>query len=110
VTGKLEDGESFEEGGLREAIEETQLKIENIVDILPLNLSYDFTDQRQRKVHEECFLIVLDGKWEIKIDPHEHQNFKWIPIDELTPDSVKYESNYEALKKSRNILKHWGGQ
>lgn len=108
VTGKLEDNETFEEGGLREAIEETQLNIEAIIDIVPLGLKYEFTDQRERKVHEESFLIVLDQKWDVKIDPHEHQSFKWVGLDEIHREIVKHESNFETLLKSQNLLKHWG--
>lgn len=109
VTGKIEDGETIEEGGLREAIEETNLKIEAIVDMISLGLVYEFTDTRNRKVHEESFLLILDGRWEIKIDPHEHQSFKWIQFEEINRDIVKHESNFECLKKSQAILKHWGG-
>lgn len=109
VTGKLEDNETFEEGGLREAIEETKLSIESIVDIVSLGLKYEFVDQRERKVTEESFLIILDSKWNVEIDPSEHQGYKWVPINEIKPDSVKFESNYETLLKSQNILKHWGG-
>lgn len=109
VTGKIEDNETFEEGGLREAIEETKLNIESIVDILSLGMKYEFTDQRDRNVTEECFLIILDSKWNVEIDPHEHQDFKWVPLNKITRDSVKFESNYETLVKSQNILRHWGG-
>ena len=107
VTGKLEDNETFEEGGLREAIEETNLPIDKIVDIIDLNLRFDFIDLRERNVREECFLIILDGKWEIKLDSHEHSNFKWVPLNEIKNDSVKFESNYEALQKSIGLLKKW---
>ena len=109
VTGKVEDGETIEEGGLREAIEETQLNIEHIIDIIDLGLVYDFIDKRERKVHEESYLIILDKKWDVKIDPHEHQAFKWISLDEITHESVKFESNLETLLKSRKILKQWSG-
>lgn len=109
VTGKLEDHETFEEGGLREAIEETKLNIESIVDIIDLKLKYEFTDQRSRKVLEESFLIILDSQWEVKIDSHEHQDFKWVPFNEIKRESVKFESNYETLLKSQRLLKHWGG-
>lgn len=108
VTGKVEENETFEEGGLREAIEETALPLESIVEMVGLGLAYDFTDQHGRKVHEESFLIILDQKWDVKIDPHEHQNFKWLPVDELSPDIVKYESNYETLLRAQKILRHWG--
>lgn len=109
VTGKLEDNETFEEGGLREAIEETKLNIESIVDIINLGLKYEFIDQRKRKVIEESFLIILDQKWDVVIDPSEHQNYKWVSINDIKPDSVKHESNLECLKKSQNLLRHWGG-
>lgn len=108
VTGKIEDNETYEEGALREAVEETQLGVDDIVDIIPLALSFEFTDQRQRKVKEECFLIILDKKWEIKIDPSEHQNFKWVPMEEINDESVKFHSNFEALEKAIKILKRWG--
>lgn len=110
VTGKIEDGETFEEGGLREAIEETGLDITHIVDIIGLGLSFDFTDQRGRKVHEECFLIILDQKWKIKIDPHEHEEFKWVSLQEINRESVKHLSNFETLEKAIHLLRHWGGQ
>lgn len=108
VTGKIEAGETIEEGGLREAIEETNLKVESIVDIVSLGLAYDFTDQRQRKVHEESFLVILDEKWNVKIDPHEHQGFKWVPSEDINRDSVKHLSNFETLEKSVKLLRHWG--
>ncbi len=109
VTGKVEDGETIEEGGLREAIEETGLEIESIVDIKGLGLNYEFTDTRQRKVHEESFLIILDQTWNVKLDPNEHRSFKWVPLKDINRDSVKHQSNFETLAKSIAILRHWGG-
>ena len=109
VTGKVEEDETIEEGGLREAIEETGLNIENIIDIRNLGLTYEFIDKHERKVHEESYLIILDDKWDVKIDSHEHQSFKWVPLDEITDESVKFESNFETLVKSRKILKQWSG-
>lgn len=108
VTGKIEDDETFEEGGLREAIEETALNIETIVDIVDLGLSYDFTDLRNRKVHEKSFLIISDKMWDIKIDPKEHQAFKWIDLDQVEEGIVKFRSNLETLEKAKLILRNWG--
>lgn len=108
VTGKIEDEESFEEGGLREVIEETQLDIETIIDIVDLGLSYEFNDQRNRKVHEKSFLIICDKKWDVKIDPKEHQDFKWIDQSEVKEGIVKYRSNLETLEKAKLILRNWG--
>ncbi|HXH74036.1 MAG TPA: NUDIX domain-containing protein [Bacteriovoracaceae bacterium] len=108
VTGKIEEGETYDEGGLREAIEETGLKVESIIDIVDLGITHDFVDERKRTVHEKSFLIVLDGKWDVKIDPHEHGNFKWVHLKDLNKNSVKHIGNYEALEKSIQLLKHWG--
>jgi 8-oxo-dGTP pyrophosphatase MutT (NUDIX family) len=108
VTGKIEDEETFEEGGLREVIEETQLDLEAIVDIVDLGLSYDFTDGRGRKVHEKSFLIICDNRWDVKIDPKEHQSFKWIDQSEVEEGIVKYRSNLETLEKAKLILRNWG--
>ena len=108
VTGKIENDETFEEGGLREAIEETQLNIETIVDIVDLGLNYDFVDQRGRKVHEKSFLIICDKIWDIKIDPKEHQSFKWIDLEEVKEGIVKFRSNLETLEKAKLILRNWG--
>lgn len=108
VTGKVEGDETFEEGALREAIEETQLNVESIVDMVDLGLVYEFTDTRGRKCREKCFLIVLDKVWDIKIDPKEHQDFKWISPDEIKSGIVEYASNFETLEKAKLTLRHWG--
>jgi 8-oxo-dGTP pyrophosphatase MutT (NUDIX family) len=108
VTGKIESDETYEEGALREAMEETGLSVESIVDIVDLKISHDFIDQKKRDVHEKGFLFVLDKKWDVKMDPSEHQNFKWIALNELNREVVKYEGNFEALEKARSLLKQWG--
>lgn len=108
VTGKVEDNETYEEGGLREAIEETGLSVESIVDIVDLSISHDFIDERKRNVHEKGFLIILDKRWDVKIDPKEHQDFKWVPLEEIGAGCVKHQGNYECLEKSIHLLKHWG--
>lgn len=105
VTGKIEDGETFLEGALREAREETNLENSNIVDTIDLSLRFDFTDGRKRDVHEETFLFVLKDKWEVKIDKHEHQNWKWINLEELQEGIVKFESNFKALMRASAFLK-----
>lgn len=108
VTGKIDEGETFEEGGLREVIEETGLNIESIIDIIDLGISHNFTDDKKRNCHEKCFLIIAEKKWPIKIDSKEHQQFKWVTMETLHPELVKHKGNFEALEKSAHMLKHWG--
>lgn len=105
VTGKLEDDETFEEGALREASEETQFNHEDIIDVMSLGLTFDFVDQRERKVSEQCFLLIFQHEWDVKIDPHEHQAWKWVAMNDIHRDSVKFSSNYECLEKAQKLLK-----
>lgn len=108
VTGKIEENETFEEGGLREAIEETGLKIESIIDMIDLKISHDFIDERKRNCHEKSFLLILDEKWNVKIDPKEHKDHRWVPMEEIFDKIVKHKGNFETLQKSTHLLKHWG--
>jgi 8-oxo-dGTP pyrophosphatase MutT (NUDIX family) len=108
VTGKIEEEETYEEGGLREAIEETALPVESILDIVDLGMNYEFKDRRGRKAHEKCFLILTDQKWTVKIDAKEHQDFKWVDQHDIEEGIVEYSSNFETLLKAQKILRHWG--
>ena len=108
ITGKVEDDETFEAGGLRETIEETGLPLEGIQEILHLGLRYEFLDQHKRNVVEETFLIITDTKWDVKIEAIEHQAFRWVHIDEIFDGIVKFDSNYEALLRAQKLMKLWG--
>lgn len=104
-TGKIEDDEDFIAGATREAMEETGLAEDNIIDAQDIDLQHDFTDRWHRQVVERAILILVKEKWDIIIDPSEHQNFKWLAIDDLSFESVKYPGNFEALKKASLMLK-----
>jgi len=102
VTGKIDAGESYEEGALREAIEESKLKPEWIIHFIDLKLSHNFIDDKKRDVHEKSFLCLLDRTFEVTIDPHEHQDYRW----EKAParSSVKHQGNYEAIEAAKKII------
>jgi lipoyl(octanoyl) transferase len=102
VTGKIEPGETYEVGALREVIEETGLKPEWIVNFIDLDLSHDFVDQWNRNVHEKCFLCLVDHPFPVKIDPGEHESHRW--EKNIFRESVKHEGNFEALKKAIHFL------
>lgn len=102
VTGKIDKGESYEEGAIREAIEETNLRPEWIVNFIDLKLTHKFIDERKRNVHEKSYLLILDRIFDVTLDPHEHQDYVW--VGEPNRFSVKHEGNYEALLKSREII------
>lgn len=101
VTGKVEEGESFEEGAIREAIEETNLELENIKSISNLEFRFEFHDTWGKDAVEEVFVIEAFKKWTVKIDLSEHQDFKWHREDEINEESVHFSSNFEALNKAK---------
>lgn len=102
VTGKVDPGETYEEGALREVIEETKLNPDWIIHFIDLKLSHNFIDERKRDVHEKAYLCLIDRTFPVTIDPHEHMNHRW----EKNPgrSSVKHAGNYEAIQLSRKIL------
>jgi dATP pyrophosphohydrolase len=105
VTGSVEKDETFEDGALRETQEETALPIENIVDIRELGLIFNFVDRWKRKVEERTFLIVSDKQWKPTLDPKEHDDWKWVNLDEISPELLEWPSNREALMKASRILR-----
>ncbi len=105
VTGSVDDGETFEEGALREAQEETGLPLEVIVDIQELGLVHTFLDRWKRKVEERCFLIVCESQWKPEIHHKEHENWRWISLNEVKPTTLEWPTNSEALEKAARILR-----
>jgi len=108
VTGTVEAGETYEEAALREAQEESGLRLEDIVELQALPLVEHFTDRRKKKVEEHAFLLVLEAQWKPTLDPHEHENWKWIESSELKADVVEWPGNYQALVKSDQLLRRVG--
>ncbi len=102
VTGKIDPGESYEEGALREVIEETKLNPEWIINFIDLKLSHDFIDEKNRNVHEKAFLCLIDRKFEVTIDPHEHQDYRWEELPHRA--SVKHLGNFEAIELAQKKI------
>ena len=98
VTGGVDDGEDFIQAALREAQEETQIKTDNIKNIIETNYEFSFTDQYENQVLEKVFIIEAKSSWCVVIDPHEHVEFKWVHEDNINEKSVKFESNFQAIK------------
>ena len=101
VTGSVEEAETYRDAAIREAQEETGLRSKNIENITPLHLTYEFTDQWNSEVHEEVFLINCKEKWDVILDPNEHEDYKWIDQNSIQRSSVYYQSNFDALLKAK---------
>lgn len=103
VTGSIEDNETFQEGAIREAIEETGLRLKNIKSIIESKLIFTFHDQWQKDVIEKVFAIECHDFWKIKLDSTEHCEYNWIKESELNESSVHYMSNYDALVWAKGL-------
>ncbi len=104
VTGKVEKNEDFEEAVLREVMEETHFPETLLESLINLEMTHFFTDQYEREVEEKAFLLLAKDTWEPKLDPNEHESYRWIDIKEIKRSSVKFEGNYEVLKAAINFL------
>lgn len=99
VTGKVEEGESFQEGALREAEEETGLRFERIPQYLGLEHRFD---GRWGPAHEKCFLLPIVGGSSApapRLDSNEHVSFQWLPPADAST-LVKFPMNKTAVERA----------
>lgn len=104
VTGSADKGESFEEAALREALEESAFELEDLIEMIPLKLQFQFLDRWKKNVTEECFLIIVEKQFKPTLDPKEHLDWKWISANDVSPEVVYWPTNFEALNRSIQIL------
>lgn len=88
----------------RELLEETGIKLD-LTKFIDLKMTYQFKDRFSREVEEKCFLALTSGvRPEIKIDPKEHQAFRWITGDNLEENLYKYPLNFECTLKAFEMI------
>ena len=81
VTGRIEQGESPSEAAAREAMEETGKPLQ----VVPLDYRHSFAlgeDIPPRVVEESAFAAFWKRGSEVRIDPKEHDSFRWLSLDE----------------------------
>ena len=103
VTGSVEENEDFLIGALREVQEETGIQAQSLID---LGLVFSFVDRFNKTVREKCYLCFLTKTPDIKLSD-EHQNYKWIDITKVKDTDYKFPSNFEAFKKSLEMLERY---
>ncbi|MGZ3693041.1 MAG: NUDIX hydrolase [Bdellovibrionota bacterium] len=97
VTGKVEKGESFLEGALREAEEETGIRFERQPQYL--GLEYEFEGRWGPAVERAFFLPIYSPSPPApKLDRNEHVEFRWVTPEEAIK-LVKFPHNKEAIKR-----------
>ncbi len=102
VKGLVEEGESEEETALREAEEETGIKI----NLLPkfkerINYTYKFDGELIKK--EVVFFAAEAPTSDVKLS-QEHEDFKWLEFDDAFK-LTKYSNQKEILKRANDFLK-----
>lgn len=110
VTGSLEKNESPFEAAKREVLEETEIICENYF-LQDWNLSHKykiFSHWQYRYgpgVHyntEHIFGLELPKKIPVTLAPNEHNDFKWVPLEEAKKTVFSW-TNIKALEKLYEI-------
>lgn len=101
VKGLVEKGETEEQTTLREAEEETGMKIK----LLPrfkekINYTYKFDGELIKK--EAVFFAAEAPTPEVKLS-QEHEDFKWLEFEEALK-LVKYKNQKEILKRAHEFI------
>ncbi|WP_372656257.1 NUDIX domain-containing protein [Halobacteriovorax sp.] len=96
VTGSVDEGENFLEAASRELLEETGLSGQ----LTELEIQFEFNDRWNRNVLEKVFLAKVSGEPEVMISEEEHQDYKWLPLTQVTDKSFGHKSNYISFLES----------
>lgn len=100
VTGTVEDNEDFLEAARREPVEETGFTFKSE----PLNTGYEFEFHSRFGQARECvFALVVDDIPPPRLDPREHQGFKWVSPKEAL-DQLRFPSNVEGLIQAYKLV------
>ncbi len=77
--GTLEDGEIPENGVVREALEESGLKLKNP----KLFYCYSNIDRKKKKQFFTLIFLAKTDKKNIKVNPKEHSEYAWVNLNQL---------------------------
>ena len=101
VTGSIENGESFEDGAMREAQEETGFSFENKVHYL--GIEHKFSSRFGPAV-ERCYALWVKGDTPPTpiLDPKEHTAFEWVSPEDARSRLPNLEHQKEALFRATN--------
>ena len=99
VTGSINAGETFAEGAMREAQEESGLVFDG--ELKYLEYEFEFHGKFGRVI--ERVFAWESSRGEVKLEPREHQNYRWISFAEAEK-ALKFSSNIEGLHRLQKRL------
>lgn len=93
VTGGVDEGESFFEAATRELKEETELQGQ----MNETNIELYFKDRFGYDIVEKVFYVILPEKKMPQLS-HEHEDFKWISLNDISEKDYGFMTNYEVVR------------
>lgn len=95
--GGVDDGESFEQGVIRETLEETGLRV---IAITGMFEGFDYSTDRKPHVRQLNVMVKTDSE-HVVLNPEEHDAFAWVGEKEFTdlPMSEKMHACIQKLFK-----------
>ena len=102
VTGSVEPGESNAAAALREAGEETGVRL-SMDDVVPVGHVIEFESRWGGRAREEVFVARVCNDVLIEMDPREHVEFKWVEASQA--DSLlKHEETKICLERASKFF------
>lgn len=105
ITGGVDEGEKYAQAALREFTEETHQEVSKNFphEFISLEMKFKFK-KKNKQIKEKVFALICQDIFEVKIDPKEHDDYKWVELKKIKRSHLEFKSNYTPLKICRNIL------
>ncbi len=105
VCGGIKPNETYLEAVYREFREETGISASNIKQVINLDHSHQYSEQKNNKkynMEDHCFGIEIMQIQDIQLS-YEHEEFKWVNLDEL-PNLFTWKLGLTAFDKLCDII------
>ena len=84
-SGKVDTGESLIEALKREILEETNLTINNIIDLCD---TFDYKSKSGIQTRQFNFVVSVSNIDTLKLDPKEHDLSEWVKFEDIESSKI----------------------